>query len=151
MDIKVVSKNRKALFEYHLLESLEAGISLRGSEIKSVRAGKVSLQEAYVQIEDGKAVLVNAHIDLYNEASYENHDPKRNRPLLLHAREIRELAMAAKQKGVTIIPVKMYLKGGRAKLEISLAKGKKLFDKRHDLEEKDTKRDIARAIKGRDS
>lgn len=150
MDIKIIAKNRKALFEYHILESLEAGISLRGSEIKSVRAGKVSLQEAYVQIENGKATLVNSHIAVYDQASYENHDPKRIRPLLLHAREIRELSQAVKQKGVTIIPVKMYLKGGRAKLEIALAKGKKLYDKRHDLEEKDTMRDIDRALKGRD-
>lgn len=150
MDIKVVSKNRKALFEYHIIESLEAGISLRGSEIKSVRAGKVSLQEAYVQIENRRAFLINSHIDVYDQASYENHDPKRNRPLLLHAKEIRELELEVKQKGVTIIPVKMYLKKGRAKLEIALAKGKKLYDKRHDLEEKDTKRDIDRAMKGKE-
>jgi len=150
MDIKVVAKNRKALFEYSILESLEAGISLRGSEIKSVRAGKVSIQEAYVQIENGKAFLVNSHIAVYEQASYENHEPKRPRPLLLHKKEIHELLMLVKQKGVTIIPVKMYLKSGRAKVEIAVAKGKKLYDKRQDMENKDTQRDMDRALKGSD-
>lgn len=150
MEIKTVSKNRKALFEYFILDSLEAGISLKGSEIKSVRAGQVSLQEAYIQIENNQAWLVNAHIASYDAASYANHDPKRSRRLLLHKKEILELGKIVKQKGVTIIPIKMYLKEGRAKLEIAVAKGKKLYDKRQDIAEKDMKRDMDRAMSKRD-
>jgi SsrA-binding protein len=150
MDIKTVSKNRKALFEYFILDSLEAGLSLKGSEIKSIRAGQVSLQEAYIQIENAQAWLVNAHIASYDAASYSNHDPKRPRRLLLHKKEIYNLGMSVKQKGVTIIPIKMYLKDGRAKLEIAIAKGKKLYDKRQDIAEKDMKRDMDRAINKRD-
>lgn len=146
MDTKTVSKNRKALFEFFIIESYEAGISLKGSEIKSIRAGQVSLQEAYIQIDNGEAWLINSHIASYDAASYANHDPKRPRRLLLHKKEIRELWMAVKQKGVTIIPIRMYLKGGRAKLEIATAKGKKLYDKRQDIAEKDMKRDVDRAL-----
>ena len=134
MDIKVVAKNRKAGFEYFILETLEAGIALKGSEIKSVRAGQVSLQESYVQIDGNQAWLINSHIASYKEASYQDHDPKRARKLLLHKKEIRKLWSEVRQKGVTIIPVKMYLKGGRAKIEIAIAKGKKLYDKREDIE-----------------
>ncbi len=150
MEIKTVSKNKKAQFEYFILETLEAGISLKGSEIKSVRAGQVSLQESYVQIENSQAWLINSHIAVYDAASYTNHDPKRPRRLLLHKKEIRELYMNVKQKGVTIIPVKMYLKDGRAKLEIAVAKGKKLFDKRQDIAAKDMKRDMDRAMTQRE-
>jgi len=150
MDIKTVSKNRKALFEYSILDTLEAGISLKGSEIKSIRAGQVSLQEAYILIEKSEAWLVNSHIASYDAASYANHDPKRPRRLLLHKKEIYDLGMSVKQKGVTIIPIRMYLKEGRAKLEIAIAKGKKLYDKRQDIAEKDMKRDIDRAMNKRD-
>lgn len=150
MDIKTVSKNRKALFEYSILDTLEAGISLKGSEIKSIRAGQVSLQEAYILIEKSETWLVNSHIASYDAASYANHDPKRPRRLLLHKKEIYDLGMSVKQKGVTIIPIRMYLKEGRAKLEIAIAKGKKLYDKRQDIAEKDMKRDIDRAMNKRD-
>lgn len=150
METKAISKNRKAEFEYFLLEHFESGISLQGSEIKSVRAGQVSLQEAYVQVTENEAWLVDSHIATYNQASYTNHDPKRKRQLLLHRKEIKELWNAVRQKGVTIVPVKMYFKDGRAKLDIAIAKGKKLYDKREDIAKKDTTRDIARAIKGRD-
>lgn len=147
---KSLAKNRKAEFEYFLLERFEAGISLQGSEIKSVRAGQVSLQEAYVQISENEAWLKEAHIATYNPASYTNHDPKRPRQLLLNKREIKELWVSVRQKGVSVVPTRMYLKDGRAKLEIALAKGKKLYDKRDDLEKKDTERDISRTLKGRD-
>ena len=147
---KSLAKNRKAEFEYFLLERFEAGISLQGSEIKSVRAGQVSLQEAYVQVSENEAWLKEAHIATYNPASYTNHDPKRQRQLLLNKREIRELWVSVRQKGVSVVPIRMYLKDGRAKLEIALAKGKKLYDKRDDLEKKDTERDISRTLKGRD-
>lgn len=147
---KSLAKNRKAEFEYFLIERYEAGIALQGSEIKSVRAGQVSLQEAYVQVTEKEAWLKDAHIAIYNPASYTNHDPKRQRQLLLNKKEIRELWVSVRQQGMSVIPVKVYLKDGRAKIEIALAKGKKLFDKRAVLEKKDTKRDIARALKGRE-
>jgi SsrA-binding protein len=150
MDIKIVAKNRKAGYEYFLLETFEAGIALKGSEIKSVRAGQVSLQEAYVQIEGNQAWLINAHIASYKEASYLDHDPKRARKLLLHKKEIRQLWADVKQKGVTIVPVKMYLKNGKAKIEIAVAKGKKLYDKREDIAKKDQKRDVDRYLSGRE-
>lgn len=145
MDIKVVAKNRKAGFEYFLLEHFEAGISLQGSEIKSIRAGQVSLQEAYIQVDGREAWLVDAHIAPYDPASYANHDPRRPRRLLLHKKEIRELWNAIRQKGVTIIPTQMYLKDGRAKLDIAIAKGKKLYDKREAIARKDEERDQARS------
>lgn len=150
METKSIAKNRKAEFEYFLLEHFESGIALQGSEIKSIRAGQVSLQEAYVDVKQDSAWLVEAHIANYNPASYNNHDPKRNRQLLLHKKEIRKLWDAVRQKGVTVVPVKMYFVDGRAKLDIAIAKGKKLFDKRDDLAQKDITREIARALKGRD-
>jgi SsrA-binding protein len=150
METKSIAKNRKAEFEYFLLEHFESGIALQGSEIKSIRAGQVSLQEAYVEVKEDSAWLVEAHIANYNPASYNNHDPKRNRQLLLHKKEIRKLWDAVRQKGVTVVPVKMYFKDGRAKLDIAIAKGKKLYDKRDDLAQKDVSREIARALKGRD-
>jgi SsrA-binding protein len=150
METKSIAKNRKAEFEYFLLEHFESGIALHGSEIKSIRAGQVSLQEAYVEVKEDSAWLVEAHIANYSPASYNNHDPKRNRQLLLHKKEIRKLWDAVRQKGVTVVPVKMYFKEGRAKLDIAIAKGKKLYDKRDDLAQKDITREIARALKGRD-
>lgn len=150
METKPIAKNRKAELEYFLLEHFESGIALQGSEIKSIRAGQVSLQEAYVEVKEDSAWLVEAHIANYNAASYNNHDPKRNRQLLLHKKEIRKLWDAVRQKGVTVVPVKMYFVDGRAKLDIAIAKGKKLYDKRDDLAQKDVTREIARALKGRE-
>jgi len=147
---KSIAKNRKAEFEYFLLDRYEAGIALHGSEIKSIRLGQVSLQESYIQVTETEAWLTDAHIAVYNPASYTNHDPKRQRQLLLNKKEIHELWMAVKQKGVSIVPVKLYLKNGRAKIEIAVAKGKKLYDKRQVLEKKDAERDIARTLKNRD-
>jgi SsrA-binding protein len=150
METKSIAKNRKAEFEYFLLEHFESGIALQGSEIKSIRAGQVSLQEAYVEVKENSAWLVEAHIANYNPASYNNHDPKRMRQLLLHKKEITKLWDAVRQKGVTVVPVRMYFVDGRAKLDIAIAKGKKLYDKRDDLAQKDITREIARALKGRD-
>lgn len=144
MGEKTVSTNRKASFEYFLLERIEAGISLQGSEIKSVRAGQASLMEAYIQVDNGQAWLIGAHIAPYEAASYFGHEPRRPRKLLLHKKEIRELFDAIKQKGMTIVPVRLYLKDGRAKLEIAIAKGKKLYDKRHEIAERDSMRDQER-------
>jgi SsrA-binding protein len=144
MPKKVISTNRKANFQYFLQERFEAGISLKGSEIKSIRAGQVSLVESYVQVEGKNVWLVGAHIAPYDPASRQNHDPKRNRRLLLNKREIRELWEGINQKGLTVIPVEMYLKDGIAKLEIALAKGKKLYDKRESIAKRDAQREIDR-------
>jgi SsrA-binding protein len=144
MAVKVLATNRKAKFEYFLLEHFEAGLELQGSEIKSIRAGQISLAEAYVQTDGSNAWLVNAHVAPYEQANRFNHDPKRPRRLLLHKREIRELWDAVRQKGVTIVPVEVYLKDGRAKLDIAIGKGKKLYDKRHEIAKRDEAREIAR-------
>ncbi len=150
MGIKIVATNRKAGFEYFLLEHFEAGIALQGSEIKSIRANQVSLGEAYVDVNEKNAWLLNAHIAPYDPASYNNHDPLRPRRLLLHSREIRELWNQVRLKGVTVVPIKIYLKDGRAKVDIALAKGKKLYDKRDELAKKDTQREVQRQLRGRE-
>lgn len=145
MSIKVVATNRKAKFDYHILDTYEAGISLKGSEIKSIRAGQMSLSEAYVSIKDGReAWLVSAHIAPYDQASQFNHDPLRPRKLLLHRREINNLWDEVRRKSVTIIPLRVYLKNGLAKVEIAVAKGKKLHDKRKAIAERDAQREIER-------
>jgi len=141
-DVKVVATNRKAGFEYFLLERFEAGLSLQGSEIKSIRAGQISIVESYVDIENGQnAFLVEAHIAPYEQANRFNHDPKRKRRLLLHKKEIRELWNAVRLKGMTIVPTRVYLKDGRAKIEIALARGKKLHDKRETIAKRDAERE----------
>lgn len=143
--IKIVASNRKAGFEYFLLEHFEAGLSLQGSEIKSVRAGQISLTESYIEIDAGReAWLVEAHIAPYEQANRFNHDPKRRRRLLLHKKEIRKMWNEVRQKGVTIVPLKVYLKNGRAKIEIALAKGKKLHDKRDSIAKRDNEREVRR-------
>ena len=144
-DVKVVANNRKAGFEYFLLEKFEAGLVLQGSEIKSIRAGQISIQEAYVDIENGKqAWLVEAHIAPYEQANRFNHEPKRKRKLLLHKKQIRELWNNVRIKGMTVVPLRVYLKGGRAKIEIALAKGKKAYDKRATIAKRDEARSAER-------
>jgi SsrA-binding protein len=147
MAVKIVATNRKARHEYFLLETLEAGIELRGSEIKSIRAGQISLAEAYVQVDGEQAWLIDAHIAPYEQASRFNHDPRRPRRLLLHRTEIKRLWDVVRQKGVTIVPLQVYLKEGRAK--IAVAKGKKLYDKRASMAERDAKREIERVLRQR--
>jgi SsrA-binding protein len=144
-DIKVVATNRKASFEYFLLERFEAGLSLQGSEIKSIRAGQVSIVEAYVDIEGGEeAWLIESHIAPYAQANRFNHDPKRKRRLLLHKKQIREMWNQVRQKGMTVVPTRIYLKDGRAKIEIALAKGKKAYDKREAIAKRDQERGAER-------
>ena len=150
MGIKVIATNRKAHFEYILLDHFEAGISLQGSEIKSLRAGQISLSEAYIKVDERSAWLINAHISPYDPASRNNHDPIRPRRLLLHHREIRQLWNDVRQKGVTVIPVQVYLKEGLAKVDIALAKGKKLYDKRSEIAKRDIERDMERQIRTRE-
>jgi SsrA-binding protein len=150
VNVKIVATNRKAKFEFFLLEKFEAGISLQGSEIKSIRLGQISLAEAYVSADGKSAWLMDAHIAPYEQASRLNHDPRRPRRLLLHKKEIRTLWNAIRQKGMTIIPTRVYLKEGRAKIEIAIAKGKKLYDKRHAIAERDAEREMARQAHMRD-
>jgi SsrA-binding protein len=150
MGNKVISTNRKAHFEYFLLEHFEAGIALQGSEIKSIRAGQISLTEAYIKVDEREAWLVNAYIAPYDPASRNNHDPKRARRLLLHRKQIREMWNAVRQKGVTVIPVQVYLKEGLAKLDIAIAKGKKLYDKRSEIAKRDVEREMDRQVHSRD-
>jgi len=144
MEVKTVATNRKARFEYQLLETFEAGLVLKGTEIKSVRMGQISLQEAYVRTDGKEAWLVGAHIAPYEHASAFQHDPDREKKLLLNKREIRELYDALRIKGLTIIPVRVYLKGGRAKVEIAIAKGKKKYDKREAIKKRDFEREVSR-------
>ncbi len=147
--IKVITTNRRARHEYTIEDVLEAGMVLTGTEIKSIRAGHVSIQEAYVIHRDGEMWVLNMHIAQYDPAHRANHDPLRPRKLLMHRHEIDRWSAAAQQKGYTIIPLRLYLRRGRAKLEIGLAKGKKLYDKRQAIAERETKRRIRRALKER--
>ena len=146
---KVVSQNRKASHEYFLEDRYEAGIALTGSEIKSIRAGSVSIREAYIQVSDKEAWLVNAYIAPYDPASSLNHDPRRRRKLLLHKREIRKLYDKVRQRGYTIVPLRMVIKYGLAKVEIALAKGKRRYDKRREIAKRDAEREMARSISSR--
>src|SRR3972149_850588 len=149
MGIKIVATNRKAFHNYHIGESFEAGIALTGSEIKSVREGRVSLGDAYVRPEKGEMWLLNAHIARYEASSYLSHEPTRPRKLLMHRKEIDSLAGRVAEKGLTLVATKLYLKGGFAKVEIALAKGKKLYDKREAISRREMDRELARTIKRR--
>ena len=148
--IKIVSKNRKAKFEYELFDTFEAGIELRGTEIKSIRARQVSLSESYVRTNGRQAWLVGAHIAPYDQASTFNHEPERDRRLLLHKREIKSLWDGVRLKGMTIIPKMLYLRDGLAKVEIALAKGKRQYDKRQAIKKRDMARDVDRAMYNRE-
>jgi SsrA-binding protein len=145
---KIVSDNRQARYLYEILETYEAGIELRGTEVKSIRQGRINLRDGYALIRNGEAWLHNVHISPHQSASQVfNHDPRRTRKLLLHADEIRKLIGEVEQKGLTLIPLKVYLKRGWLKVTLGLAKGKKLHDKREDLKRKQEKREIERAVK----
>lgn len=146
---KIVARNRKAKFEFDLLETFEAGLELKGTEIKSIRAGQVSLSEAYVRTNGRQAWLVGAHIAPYDQASHFNHEPERDRRLLLHKREIKALWDAVRLKGTTIVPTMLYLRNGLAKVEIALAKGKRQFDKRQAIKKRDMDREVDRALESR--
>lgn len=147
--IQVVASNRKALHDYHLEEAFEAGIALTGTEIKSVRAGRVNLRDGYVQIKQGEAWLMNCHISPYDPASRENAEPLRPRRLLLHKRELARLQNRVAERGWTIVPLRMYLKDNRAKVEIALARGKRQYDKREAIARRDAEREMAREVKER--
>ena len=147
--IKTIATNRKAYHNYFIQDSIEAGISLTGTEIKSLRSGRVSLGEAYVRPEAGELWLVNAHIARYEAGSYLSHEPTRPRKLLLHRQQIDNLTSKVSEKGLTLVPLKLYIKGSIAKVEVALAKGKKLYDKRESIVRRETEREIERALKRR--
>ena len=142
--LKIISNNRKARFNYFFKEFFEAGIALKGSEVKSLRDGKANISESYAFDERGEIYLVNSHIPSYKESSYNNHDPKRNRKLLLNKREINKLMGRINREGYTLIPTKLYFRKGKAKVEIAVAKGKKQYDKRHTKKKRDWDRERAR-------
>jgi SsrA-binding protein len=146
--VKIISDNRQARHLYEILETYEAGIELKGTEVKSLRAGKVNLRDGFAMIRDGEAWLLNVHISPYDASSqYFNHDPKRTRRLLLHNWEIRKLIGQIEQKGLTLVPLKMYMKGSWVKVSLGLARGKKLHDKRETLKRRQDEREMARALK----
>jgi SsrA-binding protein len=145
--IRTVATNRKAYHNYHLEDGVEAGIVLTGTEIKSIRAGRVNLGDAYVRAEDGELWLVNAHIARYEAASYLSHEPKRPRKLLLHRRQIDSLTGKMLERGFTLVPLKLYIKDSVAKVEVALARGKKLYDKREAIARREVEREIGRAIR----
>ena len=147
MENTVVATNRKAFHEYHILETFEAGVQLRGSEVKSIREGKASLKQAYILIRKGEAWLRGTHIPTYSHTGFEGHEPVRDRKLLLHRKEIQRINSKLAEKGITAVPTKLYFKGGLIKLEFGLAKGKKLYDKRDTKKKRDVERDIQRALK----
>ena len=147
---KVVATNRKARFDYHLTEFYEAGIVLLGSEIKSIRAGQISLSEAYIQIDGREAWLVDAHVAPYSQASIFGHEPRRKRKLLLTRVEIHKLWNEVRKKGISIIPTKVYIKNGLAKVEIAVARGKKQYDKRETIAKRDAERELQREIRRRE-
>jgi SsrA-binding protein len=145
---KIVSDNRQARFLFEILETYEAGIELMGTEVKSIRAGKVNLRDGFARIRNGEVILMNVHISPHQTTSQVfNHDPRRSRKLLLHRQEIRKLIGKVEQKGLTLVPLKMYLKQGWVKVDLALARGKKLHDKREDLKQRQDKREMERAIK----
>ena len=147
MAIKMITHNRKAYHNYQMLESIEAGIALTGTEIKSIREGRVSLAEAYVRPEKNELWLLNAHIARYDPGSYMGHEPVRPRKLLLHRKEINILESKVAERGLTLVPTRLYLKDSHAKLEVSLGRGKKLYDKRETIAKRDSDREMERVVK----
>lgn len=147
--VKIVVQNRRARHDYFVLETWEAGIELRGTEVKSIRLGKCALKDCYAQVKDGELFVYGMHISPYEKGSFSNPDPLRPKRLLMHKAEIRKLHQGVTQKGLALIPLSVYLKDGRMKLEIALCKGKKLYDKREDMAKRDAQRDIDRSLRQR--
>ena len=148
--IKIITENRKARHDYNIVEAMEAGIELVGTEVKSLRAGKVNLKDSFVRVtKKGELVVMNMHIGPYDFGNYNNHDPLRTRRLLMHRREIDRLFGKVKEKGYSLIPLKLYFKRGFVKMELALCTGKKIYDKRRDMADKDAKREMQRVLKER--
>jgi len=148
-DEKVVATNRKAFHNYSILETYEAGLVLRGTEVKSLRDSQVNFKDCYASVDDGEAWLIGCHISPYHHGSDANHDPERRRKLLLHRREIGRLVGKVAERGLTLVPLRLYFKGGRAKVELGLARGKKLHDKRAAIRERDERRELAHEARER--
>jgi len=146
---RLIADNRKAGHDYHLLETFEAGVALLGTEVKAIREGRANLRDSYCRVEAGEVWAYNIHISGYSSRGYADHDPKRRRKLLLHKQEIRKLIGKTVEKGMTLVPVRMYLKNGRVKLAISLAKGKKTHDKRETIKRREAERETRAAVKAR--
>jgi SsrA-binding protein len=146
---QLVADNRKAHYDFHLLETFEAGLALRGTEVKAMREGRANLRDSYCRMEGGEAFLMNAHVGQYSHGGYASHDPLRPRKLLLHEAELRKLLGKTTEKGMTIVPLKLYFKHGRVKLAIALAKGKKSYDKRETIKRREAARETRAAVKGR--
>lgn len=144
---KLIASNKKAFHDYFILDKYEAGVALTGTEVKSLRAGKANLQDSYVLVRNGEAFLFNAHISPYTHGNRENHDPLRTRKLLLHRREIEKLSELITEKGLTVVPLRLYMKEGLVKAEIATARGKKLYDKRESAKQKEAQRETAAAMK----
>jgi len=144
---KLIADNRRARHDYHLLDRVEAGLVLTGTEVKSLREGKATLQQAFAEVRDGEAWLLGLHVPEYGQGNRSNHEPDRSRKLLLHRREIDKLYGQVREKGVTLVPTKLYFKDGRVKVELALAKGKELRDKRRDIADRDARRQIDRELK----
>ncbi|MBC7186500.1 MAG: SsrA-binding protein SmpB [Calditrichaeota bacterium] len=147
MNEKLITTNRKARHDYIILETVEAGIALQGTEVKSLRAGRANLKDSYAAIKDGEVWLFHAHISPYDHGSVYNHDPVRPRKLLLHRQEIRRLTSKVQERGLTLVPLRMYFKKGRAKVELALARGKRQYDRRQDITRRDVERDTQRELK----
>ncbi len=147
--VKIVTQNRKARHEYHILNTWEAGIVLQGTEVKSLRTGKANLKDSYARIQADEVILYHFHISPYEMGNIYNHDPVRPRKLLLHQKEIRKLRGNVEEKGLTLIPLKVYFKAGKAKIELALAKGKKFYDKRADIAKRDADRETERIFKNK--
>lgn len=145
--MKIVSQNKKAYHDFFILDTYEAGIELKGTEIKSVRKGSVNLKDSFIRIKNDEVFIENMHIAPYEQGNRFNHEPLRTRKLLLHKKQIKKLQKEVKENGLTIVPTKLYFNTSKLKVEVALARGKKLYDKRQDLKEKDSKRDIERALK----
>jgi SsrA-binding protein len=148
-NIKIICKNRKARFNFHIEDTFEAGIALLGSEVKSLRRGRANLTDSYAKIEKGEVFLVDAHISAYEQANRQNHEPLRDRKLLMHKHEIKKLVGKVTERGFSLIPLKLYFKSGKVKVQLALAKGKKAFDKREAIMKKDQRRELERLIKYR--
>lgn len=146
---KLIVDNRRARHDYHLTERVEAGLVLTGTEVKSLREGRASLQQAYAEVRNGEPWLVGAHISVYDQGNRENHDPDRDRKLLLHRKEVDSLAGKVRERGFTLVPTRLYWRDGRVKVELAVARGKEVRDKRRDIAKREAQRDMERVLRGR--
>jgi SsrA-binding protein len=146
---KIICRNKRARFDYEIIESMEAGMSLKGTEVKSLRDGKANLKDSYARIKENEVYLIDSHISPYSHGNIQNHDPLRDRKLLLHRKEIRRLIGKVREKGLTMVPLSLYFKNGKVKVDLALVKGKRLYDKKEAIKRRDEKRDLEREMRSR--